>query len=79
MLPEEDMVRYVGRAQQLSADLQASGAEVKELELVQSILAGLPKEYETLVQMIVDFATDGDMTVLKVMPKLLNAEQRFAR
>ncbi|GAX85458.1 hypothetical protein CEUSTIGMA_g12874.t1 [Chlamydomonas eustigma] len=24
-------------------------------------------------------ATDGDMTVLKVMPKLLNAEQRFAR
>ncbi|GAX83850.1 hypothetical protein CEUSTIGMA_g11275.t1 [Chlamydomonas eustigma] len=79
MLPEEDMARYVGRAQQLSADLQASGAEVKELELVQSILAGLPKEYETLVQMIVDFATDGDMTVLKVMPKLLNAEQRFAR
>ncbi|GAX77772.1 hypothetical protein CEUSTIGMA_g5215.t1, partial [Chlamydomonas eustigma] len=48
MLPEEDMARYVGRAQQLSADLQASGAEVKELELVQSILAGLPKEYETL-------------------------------
>ncbi|GAX86590.1 hypothetical protein CEUSTIGMA_g13998.t1, partial [Chlamydomonas eustigma] len=79
MLPEEDMARYVGRAQQLSADLQASGAEVKELELVQPILAGLPKEYETLVQMIVDFATDGDMTVLKVMPKLLNAEQRFAR
>ncbi|GAX80554.1 hypothetical protein CEUSTIGMA_g7991.t1 [Chlamydomonas eustigma] len=29
--------------------------------------------------MIVDFATDGDMTVLKVMPKLLNVEQRFAR
>ncbi|GAX81463.1 hypothetical protein CEUSTIGMA_g8892.t1 [Chlamydomonas eustigma] len=79
MLHEEDMARYVGRAQQLSADLQASGAEVKELELVQSILAGLPKEYETLLQMIVDFATDGDMTVLKVMPKLLNAEQRFAR
>ncbi len=79
MLPEEDMARFVGRAQQLSADLQASGAEVRELELVQAILAGLPKEYETLVQMIVDFANEGDMTVLKVMPKLLNAEQRFAR
>ncbi|GAX82386.1 hypothetical protein CEUSTIGMA_g9814.t1 [Chlamydomonas eustigma] len=44
MLPEEDIARYVGRAQQLSADLRASGAEVKELELVKSILAGLPKE-----------------------------------
>jgi hypothetical protein len=42
MLPEEDMARFVGRAQQLSADLQASGAEVRELELVQAILAGLP-------------------------------------
>jgi hypothetical protein len=46
MLLEEDMARFVGRAQQLSADLQASGAEVEEmeLELEQSILAGLPKE-----------------------------------
>ena len=48
----EPMSRYVSRAKALQRDLAAAGHVVTSEELIMSVLAGLPSEYDTIVTII---------------------------
>lgn len=71
----ESVAKYVGRARELGNALIAIGHEVKPEELVMSVLAGLPKEFDTVVS-IMEMADQ--LAVLDVvLPKLLQVEQKL--
>ena len=55
-------------------DLKATGHDIKESEVVRSVLAGLPKEYETMVGSLE--ASEKELGLDDVLSKLLNVEQR---
>ena len=73
----EPLTKYVSRARSIWCDLTASGHDIKSSEVVWSALAGLPKEYETVVAILE--ATDKELELDDVLPKLLHVEQRLAR
>ena len=73
----ETVAKYKGRASELRGQLEAAGSPIKEDELVQAILSGLPTDYETVVTVLE--STDEEMTLQGVMPKLLQVEQRLKR
>ena len=73
----EPLTKYVGRATDLRDKLAAAGFEVKDEEVVLSILAGLPKEYETVVAVLE--LSDATLKLDDLLPKLLQAEQRMPR
>jgi len=75
--PSEPMSKYVARARSLWNDLTAAGHSMAMTELTFSVLAGLPKEYETTVAILE--ASDGELDLDVVTAKLLHAEERLMR
>ena len=73
----EPLTKYVARAKGIWSDLLATGHDIKSSEVVWSVLAGLPKEYETVVAILE--AADKELELENVLPKLLHVEQRFTR
>ena len=74
---KESVSRYISRAETLRDQLLAAGGTLDSLDLITSILAGLPKEYDTSVQ-ILESSTDR-LTLPDIHSKLLVAEQRLQR
>ena len=75
MTTAEPLTKYVARAQDIRAQLRAAGHEVGDQELAWSVLAGLPTEYDTVVT-VLETASDKDLTLEDILPKLLQVEQR---
>ena len=75
MRTAEPLTKYVARAQDIQAQLRAAGHEVGDTEVAWSVLAGLPSEYDTVVT-VLETATERDMRLDDILPKLLQVEQR---
>lgn len=73
MLPGEPLTKYFARARALSDGLAAAGHDVNQTELVWSVLAGLPDEYNTAATILQ--MGDDDMDLDTILPKLLPVEQ----
>jgi hypothetical protein len=75
--PSESMTAYVARASGIRREINASGTAFSEEELVEAMLAGLPREYGNTVEAI----SIGSITLTldTVMPKLIDAESRVQR
>ena len=75
--PSEGLTKYVSRATALRDQLTASGHTIEDSEVVMSVLAGLPKEFDTVVAVLE--ITDDKLELDVVLAKLLQAEQRLNR
>ena len=75
--PSEALTKYVSRATDLRDQLIAAGHTIEDSEVVMSVLAGLPKEFDTVVAVLE--ITDDKLELDVVLAKLLQAEQRLAR
>jgi hypothetical protein len=73
----EPVTKYVARAKAIRNDLLAIGHEIKEDEVVCSVLAGLPTDYETVVSILETH--DGELQLHSTLAKLLQVEQRLQR
>ena len=73
--PTESISKYCSRAHDLRNQLGAAGAQVTEQQLVMYLLGGLPKQYET----VVDVLTTGTNapTLATVQTALLLREGRL--
>ena len=71
----ETVTAYVTRAKDLRNQLATTGYEVKDEEVVLSVLTGLPSEYETIVTILE--SSDGKLVLNDLLPKLLTVEQRI--
>ena len=69
--PKESMITYIMRGKQLGTSLRAIDESVSDANLIDSILSGLPPEYENKVDMLV---TLGETDMLKLQNQLLQAE-----
>ena len=70
----EPLTKYVARAVDIRSQLAAAGHDIKEDEVVMSVLAGLPAEYNVVVAVL---ETSNDALKLDdVLAKLLPVEQR---
>ena len=72
-LTAESIAEYVSRSKDLMANLEAAGSSVTESEVVLSVLAGLPDPYAMVVEIL---QMQDDLSVGKVMQKMLQVEQR---
>ena len=70
----ETVTAYVTRAKDLRIQLASTGYEVKDEEVVLSLLAGLPTEYDMIVTVLE--SSDGKLVLNDLLPKLLPVEQR---
>jgi len=77
LLPGEHLTVYFSRARSIRNQLLAAGHELEEEDVVWSILAGLPIEYESMVN-IIQAGTD-DLEMDDILPKLMLVEQRLAK
>jgi gag-polypeptide of LTR copia-type/GAG-pre-integrase domain/Zinc knuckle len=75
--PAESLTAYVDRARTLKNDLVSTGQKMEASELLDIILAGLPKEYETFIDILT--ATETTLSLDTILPKLLMVEQRTTR
>ena len=73
--PSEPLVQYVNRATDMRDQLLAAGHTVEDQELIMCILAGLPREFDTVVAVLE--ITDSKLELGGVLAKLLQAEQRL--
>eukprot|EP00891_Asterochloris_glomerata_P000188 jgi/Astpho2/188/Aster-x0901 len=73
--PHEPLVQYVNRATDMRDQLLAAGHTVEDQELIMCILAGLPKEFDTVVAVLE--ITDSKLELGAVLAKLQQAEQRL--
>ena len=76
-VPGEAVPKYIARAKELWRDLVACGANVTEQDVVIAVLAGLSKEYETLVTVLE--ANNQALTLDSLLPRLLVVENRLGR
>ena len=74
----EPLTTYVARAKNIQSQLVATGHRVADEDMVMSVLAGLPAEYDTVVA-ILETASEADMSLDEILPKLLQVEQRTLR
>lgn len=72
---DEHLAKYVARVKEIRNQLAAAGCDVREDELVWSMLAGLHKEYDAVVAALE--TTGNDYTLDEVMVKLMPTEQRL--
>jgi gag-polypeptide of LTR copia-type/Zinc knuckle len=73
--PGESILDYVSRVTSYRDGLEVAGFKMPESTVVLYILAGLPREYESLITMI-----ESDLNDLKIdaiQPRLLQVEQRW--
>jgi hypothetical protein len=76
MEPAENLTKYISRTKGIYTDLKAAGDEkMTENDVAWSLLAGLPKEYETITTIIM--ADDADLQLDKVMAKLSLVEKKI--
>ncbi len=75
--PSEPLPKYIARAKAIWSDLLATGHDIKVSEVMLSVLARLPKEYETLVAILE--ASDKELDLDEVQAKRLHVEQRLSR
>ena len=75
--PSEALTKYVSRATDLRDQLISAGHTIEDSEVVMSVLAGLPKEFDTVVAVLE--ITDDKLELDVVLAKLLQAEQRLTR
>ena len=69
--PNENMIGYIMRAKHICTSLKAIDGTITETQLMDAILAGLPEEYSTKVEML---ATMGETNMLNIQNQLLHAE-----
>ena len=68
---------YLARAKGLWADLQAAGVELKEILTVVIVLHGLPPEYDTMRQILLNKAdAESNLTLDNIYQHLLTVEQQ---
>lgn len=72
----EPVTKYVARAKEIQNQLRAAGHEVADQEVAWAILAGLRKEFDTVVT-VLETNADKDITLDEMLPKLMSAEQRM--
>lgn len=72
--PSEAVSVYLERAKDLMANLTAAGSTVSEVEVVLSVLAGLPEQYAMAVEVLQMY---DDLSFQKTLTKLLQVEQRI--
>lgn len=77
LLPAEPLSVYFSRARSIRNQLLAAAHELEEEEVVWSILAGLPRDYESMVN-IIQAGTDV-MAMDDILPKLMLVEQRLVK
>ena len=75
--PSEPLTNYVRRATDMRDQLLAAGHTMEESELVMCILAGLPRDFDTVVAVLE--ISDHKLELDTVLSKLLQAEQRLGR
>ena len=75
MASNEELTKYVARGRAIMNQLLAAGHEIEEEELVASLLAGLPKAYYSMVDVLQGGETE--LTLEAAMPKLQLVEQRL--
>ena len=74
MLGGEPLTKYVARAKSIRDQLIAAGHPIKEEEVVWSVLAGLPSQYDVLVTLL---ETSEEMIDLEaLLAKLMVVEQK---
>ena len=71
---DEPLTSYVARAKAIRDQLVAVGHTISDEDVVLPLLAGLPAEYDTLVEILL--ASDDKLDLEKVQAKLLQVEQR---
>lgn len=74
--PGEALTVYCSRARGIRNQLLAAGHELAEEAVVWSVLAGLPSDYESMVN-IIQAGTDA-LELDDILPKLMLVEQRLA-
>jgi hypothetical protein len=74
MAPTESLAKYYAGAKSLHKDLNAAGHKVKETDVMFSILAGLPSQYKTIVDILVTSGTNEDLTFTNTFSKLMAKE-----
>jgi hypothetical protein len=76
--PPEPITKYLARARTLKLELEATGDTITESEVVMAALAGLPHDYDMLVA-IMEMGDAADLTLDKILPKLLIVEQKLKK
>ena len=71
----ESMITCIMRAKHICTSLRAIDGTVTDTQLIDSILAGLPNEYENKVEML---ATMGETDMIKIQNQLLQAESALS-
>jgi hypothetical protein len=74
MAPTETLAKYFARAKALHKDLNLAGHKVEEMDVVFSILAGLPPPYKTITDILVTSGTTEDLTFSNTFSKLVVKE-----
>lgn len=69
----EPLTKYAARAKDIQTQLQAVGEEAKDQETALQFLAGLPPAYDMITTVLT--AGNDELTIDKVLPKLLSVEQ----
>ena len=73
----EPVAKYVARAKDIQAQLSAAGHDVPDQELAWTVMAGLHNTYETVCTVLE--TTEAELTLDKVLPHLVQVEQRHDR
>ena len=71
--PTEAISVYLARAKDLQTSLTTAGSNLQEAEVVLSVLGGLPEPFAMAVEIL---QLSDELTFQKVLPKLLQVEQR---
>ena len=71
--PTEAISVSLARARDLRSSLTTAGSDVQEAEVVLSVLGGLPEPYAMAVEIL---QLSDELTFQKILPKLLQVEQR---
>ena len=74
---DEQLTQYVSRGKVIWTDLVAAGYNCEESEVTLSVLAGLPSEYDMIVTVLT--ATDENLALDDIIPKLLPVEQKLSQ
>ena len=74
--PKETVAKYTARAESLRDQLAAAGDTTSSADLISTVLNGLPKEFDTAVQ-ILEAEDNSDLS--DVLARLLIAEARMSR
>lgn len=75
MVKGEALTKYAARAVDIQDQLRAAGHEISDQEVAWAVLAGLPADYDMMVTVLT--ATESEVRVEDILPKLLQVEQQL--